>query len=954
MTRVFRRATSASAVRARSRLPRQKIRKHKIIMESITQEKKKLRSVISFEAKAPPGYTFIPAGNPQFTNACKERCRKDGLQVFAVSTTPHQRMHDLSQQVHRIGYHFPSVVVATICMERGLFLSSTGKVVPYQAGSYQNPALLRRERRADSEMSQNTINVEAKDAIKDLFPNIPQKDLNRIIKTAFQKGKRKVGTAVELPLARRVQLAVVAHIRHVYTQYDRLLRITSFQDARAAVEEPTLAKLVQWRGDDENGKTVLEDVFREVIVISDDEDDDDDDESDFAHDTGLRREDRQSVEIISSNALTGELQTKPVNYGNLAPFDREAAQDFSDDEAPSGFRFIPQPLRRKRPHDKKRPDRRGFSRYQAWDRARDRYRDGGDVPNMTSADGYLSERYSVPRLMQEPTEPARTRNDPTIPASHGPTANVPRLLRPLEPTNQIRFHQPPSTIDHQIHDTRPHFPQPHPQKIRPAPPDVIQLADGTVFERAKKISWSEHDRTAPWPNNPPPIPVSPRGAMRPAERRHRMAGGDFDPRPRDGGDISEYQERVLPSIEVPPQPMQLRSHGPEQTDTLAQKRAPNGSSTHHLNPVNPRIEEVSGKMNIIEINDNRDIFPQKRQRVEYDHIPRGSPPLERDRDRHLQSGRYQPHNLRNPGLSDVPSFHDEHPLRPNERPGVPGRQLERIPAGNQRPLDPIPSGAHFPSTSFDPEQPPRYGAPVLHELRYPVSSHNLPRSSIVPSSSESAYMVRNDDRIVRPNHISHFSRLQPQFVDREGSVDPRGQSSFREAGRSFVVAQDSSARRNFPPEADSRVSNLHSHDFVRPVCEQDADQAFRYETQRRPAGPVSPRQPKHVSTRADHGAFKAYDRVLSESQARRSRSPPVFQSNSRAILLGPGSAFYDGPDSPPRTVRTILHPSQQSTALNNSRNGQPINGDGRYAYGNRFDFHNNLLRNPIDQFGLLS
>ena len=76
-------------------------------------------------------------------------------------------------------------------------------------------------------------------------------------------------------MARRVQLAVVAHIRHVYTQYDRLLKITSFQDARAAVEEPCLAKLVQWRGDDENGTTVLEDVFREVIVISDDEDDGD-------------------------------------------------------------------------------------------------------------------------------------------------------------------------------------------------------------------------------------------------------------------------------------------------------------------------------------------------------------------------------------------------------------------------------------------------------------------------------------------------------------------------------------------------------------------------------------------------------------------------------------------------------------------------------------------------------
>ena len=71
---------------------------------------------------------------------------------------------------------------------------------------------------------------------------------------------------------------MVAHIRHVYTDYDRLLKVTSFHEARSVVEEPTLAKLVAWRGDDENGKTILEDVFREVIVISDDDGDDDDDD----------------------------------------------------------------------------------------------------------------------------------------------------------------------------------------------------------------------------------------------------------------------------------------------------------------------------------------------------------------------------------------------------------------------------------------------------------------------------------------------------------------------------------------------------------------------------------------------------------------------------------------------------------------------------------------------------
>lgn len=69
-----------------------------------------------------------------------------------------------------------------------MFLSSTGKVMPYQQlPSYGNTRHFMRERRAGSEVSQNTINTEARDAIKDLFPNIPEKDLNQIIKTAFRK-----------------------------------------------------------------------------------------------------------------------------------------------------------------------------------------------------------------------------------------------------------------------------------------------------------------------------------------------------------------------------------------------------------------------------------------------------------------------------------------------------------------------------------------------------------------------------------------------------------------------------------------------------------------------------------------------------------------------------------------------------------------------------------------------
>ena len=73
-------------------------------------------------------------------------------------------------------------MVAAVCSELGLYLTSTGKAVPFHTlGSLEHrPA-------TDSEASQEVINTEARDTIKDLFPNIPDKDLFQIIKTSFQK-----------------------------------------------------------------------------------------------------------------------------------------------------------------------------------------------------------------------------------------------------------------------------------------------------------------------------------------------------------------------------------------------------------------------------------------------------------------------------------------------------------------------------------------------------------------------------------------------------------------------------------------------------------------------------------------------------------------------------------------------------------------------------------------------
>ncbi|CEL11413.1 hypothetical protein ASPCAL14515 [Aspergillus calidoustus] len=522
MTRVTRRTTSVLARRSPSRITKRNLRKHKVILESVTQAKKKLRSVISFEAKAPPGYTFIPAGNPHFTTACKELCRKDGMKVYAVSTTPHLHTHGLSQHVHRIGYHFPSATVAAVCMDRGLYLTSTGKTVPfYGTGNDTGPA-------ETNSVSQITINTEARDVLKDLFPNIPDNDLNQIIKTAFQKGQRKVGTAVELPLARRAQLAVVAHIRHIYTNYDRLLKTTSFHEARATVEQPTLAKLVEWRGDDENGKTVLEDVFREVIVISDDEDSDIESEPQPLHGRDT------SVEVISSNPVVEELQMRPLDHDGAAL--RGTHFENLEDEAPPGFRFIPEVPKRAK------IDRRGFSRYQAWDRAINRYKNyrggpGQQAPSYSVEGDRLQENRGSDRepSLRRPIGNRHPSGTPLIISNHRAVTTTNPSRPPLQPMAEHRRYElyPLSELPSKRKDAL----------VSPKPPNLVPPERAPIPD-AVRPSFHQSDLT-----NRPVFVSGPKDII------HERHEDTLRSPPRPPGRLHSrnvsQQDRVLPSIESP-------------------------------------------------------------------------------------------------------------------------------------------------------------------------------------------------------------------------------------------------------------------------------------------------------------------------------------------------------------------------------------------------------------------
>ncbi len=314
--------------------------------------------------------------------------------------------------MHRIGFHFPSVVVAQVCAYYGIVLTSAGTVVAENEFESFHPRSKRLQEQvvAQERKDQITINTEARDTIRDLFPNISDNDLNQIIKTAFQKGQNKVGTANELSLIRRAQLAVVAHIRHIYTDYDKLLRQTHYRDARNLVEKPTLRRLVQWRGDDENGKQVLEDVFREVVVISDDDSDEEDDHEAMNNFRDV------SVEIVSSNTRADHFNPDPLILGKPVVGRRSGDFHPTSSKRPLSYEYVAAPSRKERINDKDKVGRRGFSRYQAWNEAREEYRAN---PDDALAVDKRALAYSAPEMpFRQPVTGSNDSGHPAEPSSH--------------------------------------------------------------------------------------------------------------------------------------------------------------------------------------------------------------------------------------------------------------------------------------------------------------------------------------------------------------------------------------------------------------------------------------------------------------------------------------------------------------------------------------------------------
>ncbi|TKA80308.1 hypothetical protein B0A55_02214 [Friedmanniomyces simplex] len=285
------RAASARTSRAGSSardIIKKRDKPYKTEHHRILAKKRKLNLQTTYRQNMPPGYTFLPVGTPDLAERCKEISRMKDVPVNVVNAKPISKNAvdpgHVSHHIARIGYHFRADVVDEAREQlgyvfyRGNFVKEMDLQRQRQQAAQDSAVARAFERQGvPSDRLRQKSQLETPDkvraAIKELFPKIPDYDLDEIVRHAWQEGSCRVGTNSRLELPRRVQLATIARIRHMYTDYDQLLRAFEWKDARDMVEPGCLQKLIEWRGEHDNqDDDELEEIVRETIVIDDDDD----------------------------------------------------------------------------------------------------------------------------------------------------------------------------------------------------------------------------------------------------------------------------------------------------------------------------------------------------------------------------------------------------------------------------------------------------------------------------------------------------------------------------------------------------------------------------------------------------------------------------------------------------------------------------------------------------------
>ncbi|KAH6841184.1 hypothetical protein B0I37DRAFT_386327 [Chaetomium sp. MPI-CAGE-AT-0009] len=141
----------------------------------------------------PKGYRFVPKGNVYITKNCRKKTHEAERTLYVV----------INRKGKPTGLRCPAYIHNAVMTENKATAAQRAEAV----------------QKRDAAIEENF-----EEAIVKLFPKIPKSEVPQILKHPLKKHSRRVGRTGTVALQDRVKLAVRAHIRHVHTEYDELLK----------------------------------------------------------------------------------------------------------------------------------------------------------------------------------------------------------------------------------------------------------------------------------------------------------------------------------------------------------------------------------------------------------------------------------------------------------------------------------------------------------------------------------------------------------------------------------------------------------------------------------------------------------------------------------------------------------------------------------------------------------
>ncbi|KAL4915531.1 hypothetical protein BDW62DRAFT_188390 [Aspergillus aurantiobrunneus] len=173
----------------------------------------------------PTDYVFVPRGDVYVTRHCRSKTKESHRLVYKVYDNTGKKP---------LGIRIPADVHTTV-------LQSAKET----AESRANAVKLRDEKDL----------AHSRELLRKQFPLMPAEELDIILDRAFLKGSGRVGRTSTTSDHHKAVLAVEAHIRHMHTPYETMLREGKRRDeARKAVWHMVQAIRAAWAGQGHGGQ----------------------------------------------------------------------------------------------------------------------------------------------------------------------------------------------------------------------------------------------------------------------------------------------------------------------------------------------------------------------------------------------------------------------------------------------------------------------------------------------------------------------------------------------------------------------------------------------------------------------------------------------------------------------------------------------------------------------------